>query len=95
MAKNNDTDTNTNHRRRDGRIHPWQSHALGNGRTPLPEAPGERPWLGLSSGTQRSGVSLHNGVPQDTFPSSVPLGGLDGQTSTSMVVSKRSDTSPS
>ena len=26
-------------------IQPWQQRALDNGRTPLPEAPGERPWL--------------------------------------------------
>ncbi|KAI1073006.1 hypothetical protein LB507_009127 [Fusarium sp. FIESC RH6] len=26
-------------------IQPWQQRALDKGRTPLPEAPGERPWL--------------------------------------------------
>ncbi|KAF5966002.1 hypothetical protein FBULB1_11929 [Fusarium bulbicola] len=28
-----------------GRIKPWQRKALEVGRTPLPEAPGLRPWL--------------------------------------------------
>ncbi|KAJ4317170.1 hypothetical protein N0V84_007474 [Fusarium piperis] len=31
--------------RRNNIVTPWQGRALQNGRTPLPEGPGERPWV--------------------------------------------------
>ena len=37
---------------------PWQKRALENGRTPLPESPGERPWLNLSPDTKISATPL-------------------------------------
>ncbi|EXA43376.1 hypothetical protein FOVG_08363 [Fusarium oxysporum f. sp. pisi HDV247] len=37
---------------------PWQKRALENGRTPLPESPGERPWLNLSPDTEISATPL-------------------------------------
>ncbi|KAF5251608.1 hypothetical protein FANTH_3218 [Fusarium anthophilum] len=37
---------------------PWQKRALENGRTPLPESPGERPWLNLSPDTEISAAPL-------------------------------------
>lgn len=37
---------------------PWQKRALENGRTPLPESPGERPWLNLSQDTEISATPL-------------------------------------
>lgn len=37
---------------------PWQKRALENGRTPLPESPGERPWLNLPPGTEISATPL-------------------------------------
>ncbi|KAM0248739.1 hypothetical protein ACHAP5_003229 [Fusarium lateritium] len=33
-------------------LQPWQLRALQNGRTPLPETPGERPWLDPRASTQ-------------------------------------------
>ncbi|KAH7198754.1 uncharacterized protein B0J16DRAFT_315054 [Fusarium flagelliforme] len=42
-------------------IQPWQQRALDNGRTPLPEAPGERPWLrskSISSQTPKNSKSV-------------------------------------
>ncbi|KAF4967659.1 hypothetical protein FSARC_4818 [Fusarium sarcochroum] len=41
----NSSGTNTNINNNAGRLRPWQRQALQNGRTPLPEAPGDRPWL--------------------------------------------------
>lgn len=37
---------------------PWQKRALEIGRTPLPESPGERPWLNLSQDTEISATPL-------------------------------------
>ncbi|KAF4958867.1 hypothetical protein FGADI_2069 [Fusarium gaditjirri] len=37
---------------------PWQKRALENGRTPLPENPGERPWQNLSPDTEVSATPL-------------------------------------
>ncbi|EWG46957.1 hypothetical protein FVEG_07220 [Fusarium verticillioides 7600] len=37
---------------------PWQKRALEKGRTPLPESPGERPWLNLSPDTEISVAPL-------------------------------------
>ncbi|KAF9776521.1 hypothetical protein IL306_005273 [Fusarium sp. DS 682] len=41
----NMTESNSN---TSGQLQPWQIRALQNGRTPLPESPGERPWLNPS-----------------------------------------------
>ena len=48
-------------------IQPWQQRALDNGRTPLPEAPGERPWLlsqPLSSQTPKAGARNYKFWPE-------------------------------
>lgn len=37
---------------------PWQKRALEIGRMPLPESPGERPWLNLSQDTEISATPL-------------------------------------
>ncbi|KAH7253855.1 uncharacterized protein BKA55DRAFT_689356 [Fusarium redolens] len=44
---------------------PWQRRALENGRTPLPENPGERPWLNTSSDTETATSSVT--VPPASF----------------------------
>ncbi|KAH7253857.1 uncharacterized protein BKA55DRAFT_566370 [Fusarium redolens] len=41
------------------RIKPWQRKAIGRGRTPLPDAPGHRPWLkkDINIDTSEAGAS--------------------------------------
>ncbi|KFA64358.1 hypothetical protein S40285_02960 [Stachybotrys chlorohalonatus IBT 40285] len=39
---------------KENHISPWQSKALESGRAPLPNAPGERPWLDKTSRTKLS-----------------------------------------
>ncbi|KEY69458.1 hypothetical protein S7711_10537 [Stachybotrys chartarum IBT 7711] len=43
---------------KENHISPWQSKALESGRTPLPNAPGERPWLDETSRTKLSAVRI-------------------------------------
>jgi hypothetical protein len=42
------------------RLQPWQFRALQNGRTPLPEASRERPWLDPRACSQDAGSQLQN-----------------------------------
>ncbi|KAF4447157.1 hypothetical protein F53441_9302 [Fusarium austroafricanum] len=48
-SNNNSSNINTGNSR--GGLKPWQRRALQNGRTPLPESPGHRPWLNPLSRT--------------------------------------------
>ncbi|KAF5626027.1 hypothetical protein F52700_8742 [Fusarium sp. NRRL 52700] len=55
-----------------GALKPWQVRALANGRTPLPESPGCRPWLQDSSTQDASEPSQQAIVTTASSSSSFP-----------------------
>ncbi|RGP60796.1 hypothetical protein FLONG3_10715 [Fusarium longipes] len=71
-----DSGSNNNHSDRINRLRPWQRRALHNGRTPLPEAPGQRPWLSVSS--QLHGSRTDSATPLGSSSQAIPLESSSG-----------------
>jgi hypothetical protein len=54
-------------------MRPWQERALKRGRTPLPESPGQRPWL-LQEVSERYSVDREiSGAAQQPDQADVPV----------------------
>ncbi|KAM0558006.1 hypothetical protein ACHAPJ_005173 [Fusarium lateritium] len=63
---NNNSESKTN--THTGQVRPWQRKALKSGRTPLPESPGDRPWLNQApSNPQPPSASSQPRQPSTAF----------------------------